>query len=447
MSDQENNPVEENEIEDYELFESAIDDFIIEIDALAETLPLTMGLVGIKVRNKSKRLEQFVQEHSSEEDGEKKFKIPLDKFNLFNRLDNELNSAEAAQTILPRHFLVSLVSQYDAYLGELYRTLFDVNDKLLFSLDREFTFQELLKFEDIDEVKDFMIEKDVESLLCESHYEQLKTIEKRVTKMTGKEFTLTSDLPVLPTFIEATERRNLFVHCNGLVSRQYIENCKKHNVNGIEKIKINELLHAGPMYFNSAYQAIFEVGVKLGQVLWRKFLPANLVEADKNLNNIAYDLIYNGYYDLAKTLLHFGTETIKKNGSQEMRKTLMINKALAYYLDNDKKTSQKILNSEDWSIGLEFKLSVAILNENYDEAKKLMLKIGPEDEAIDKEAYQEWPLFKRFRDSDVFKETYKELFKEDFIIREAPEKAFISLVKKIKDKKKDKENQTHDKKD
>ncbi len=434
MKEEKENNIEE--IEDFELFESAIDNFIIEIDALAESLPLIIGLVETKYRSTYKKLDKFFDDNTEKnEDGEKSFKIPLDEFNKFNRLNTEVRSAEAAYNILPRTFIVSLVSQYDAYLGELYRTLFESKPDLIFSLEKEMNFQEILKFEDIDELKDFVVEKEIENLLRDSHFEQLKTLEKRVTKLTGKNFTLTSNLPSLPNFIEVTERRNLFVHCNGIVSRQYLDVCSKHKVQGISKISINEQLDVEPLYFQKAYHAIFDVGVKLGQVLWRKFLPHRIIEADKNINNICYDLIVTGYYDLAKELLHFATEIIPKNGNDEMTKTLIINKALAFYLSGDKKGCKNILNKEDWSIGNEFKLAKVVLLEDYDEAKKLMMKIGSNDEQLDKEAYQEWPLFKIFRESATFKETFKILFKEEFIIREAPEKAFVKLLDGINQKK------------
>lgn len=436
----ENTEVEETivELEDYELFESAIDNFILEIESLAESLPLIVSLLAMRLRGTGSKINKFVSTNTeADESGKPVFKIPVDQFNFFNRLTTDRNIAEAAMTILPRHFIVSLVSQYDAYLADLYRALFATKQELAFSLEKEFTFQEILKFKDLDELKEEVIEKDVENLLRESHFEQLKVLERKITKFTGKEFTLTTNLSILPTFIEVAERRNLFVHCNGIVSKQYIEVCKKHKVDHINEVKINDELDVEPTYFDKAYKAYYEMGVKLSQVLWRKFLPDKLIEADKNLNNICYDLIYNGYYDLAKVLLKFGTEELHKNGSQEMRKTLVINKALAYYLSGDKTTSTKILDAEDFTLGNEFKLAVAVLKDNYEEAKRMMLKIGNQDEILDKETYQEWPLFKTFRDTAIFKETFKELFGEDFIIREAPEKSFKTLLDIIKDKKKD----------
>lgn len=430
--------LELEELEDFELFESAVDNYIIEIEALAETLPLVLGLISLRLRGSTNKLDKFIETNTTEnETGEKQFKIPINQFNLFNRLDTDQNIASTAMNIMPRTFIVALVSQYDAYLGNLYRALFQLKPELAYSLEKEFTFQEIIKYKDINDLKDEVIEKDIEKLLRESHFEQFKILERKIAKLTGKDFTLTTNLPILPTFIEVAERRNLFVHCNGVVSQQYIDNCKKHKVKGIESVKFADELDVDPIYFNNAYKAYLEIGVKLNQVLWRKFLPHKLIEADKNLNNISFDLIYNGYYDIAKILLKFGTEEVPKNGNQEMRKTLVINKALAYYLDNDKATTNKILDAEDFSLGNEFKLAVFVLKENYEEAKKMMLKIGPDDEQLGQEEYQEWPLFKVFRETDIFKDTFKELFKEDYIIREAPKKAFQSLLESISSKKKE----------
>lgn len=436
----------EQEIKDYELFEYAIDNFILEIDALAESLPLVMGMVELKRSSHSKKLDKFIDEHKGkDEEGEEVFKIPLDRFNEFNTINKELKSSNAAYSILPRNFVVSLVSQYDAYLGELYRALFQIKPELAFLLEKEFSFQEILKYEDLDELKDFVIEKDIENLLRKSHYEQLTTLENRIKKHTEKDFTLTTNLPILPTFIEVTERRNLFVHCNGIISRNYLENCTKHKVPNISKLEIGSQLNVEPEYFGKSFQAVFEIGVKLGQVLWRKFLPESSEKADVNINNLCFDLIQSGYYELAYTLLKFITEEIPNKSTAKLKKTMIINKALACYLLNDKKKCNRILKSEDWSIGVHFQLAVSVLNEDYVEATKLMKKIGPNDDDFDASNYQEWPLFSKFRDTKEFKDTFKEIFEKEFVIKKAPEKSFIKLLTGIEERKKELEEKKKNK--
>jgi len=73
------------------------------------------------------------------------------------------------------------------------------------------------------------------------------------------------------------------------------------------------VLEVSPTYFRQAYEALFEVGVKLAQVFWRKLKPAELKDADEHLITVSYHLLVEQKYDLAKALLDFATEVLKKH--------------------------------------------------------------------------------------------------------------------------------------
>ena len=66
--------------------------------------------------------------------------------------------------------------------------------------------------------------KEVESILRSSHSDQFLWMERVFS------IPLTKGLESWPSFIELTERRNLFVHCDGVVSDQYINVCKNNKV-------------------------------------------------------------------------------------------------------------------------------------------------------------------------------------------------------------------------
>lgn len=436
MEEAQNTEIEE--IEEYQLFKFAISDFITEMDALSESLPLMMGLVSARLKSSQKKVESFInkQKQDTNEKGEKIFLIDFDKIGEFNKLQKDQSSATAASHILPRTFVVSLVSQYDAFLGDLARIIHQIQPELFHSVDRQMSFNQIMDFENIEDVKESILEKEVESLLRESHYEQLKTLERKISAISKNEFVLTKNLPILPTFIEVTERRNLFVHTNGIISKQYLENCSKHKVSGCEEMKVGDRLHVKPEYFHVAYQAIFEMGVKLAHVLWRKFCPESREAADKDLNNICYDLIINDHFDLAITLLNFATDTVKTHANDHIRKVFVINMALAHYLNGDQKLVQSTLKKEDWSIGDTFKLGVSVLNEDYDTATQMMKKLGKDHDEVDKSAYRDWPLFRKFRKEKSFQKTYKELFDEDFIYKEAEDKIYVSFLKNLDNDKK-----------
>jgi len=79
----------------------------------------------------------------------------------------------------------------------------------------------------------------------------------------------------------------------------------------------------------------------------------------------------------------------------------------------------------------EFKLSFEIISENYKAAYSLMKKIG-KNGSVNKTEYKEWPLFKKIREKGEFKKIYKEIFNEDYSIKETPRRPLFELIKKYK---------------
>ena len=302
--------------------------------------------------------------------------------------------------------MVSLVSLYDAYLGNLIKVMYKTCPDLLNDSNKNFSLSEILQFESIEEAKERVIEKEVDAVLRDSHLAQIQWIETKL------KLPLRKDLPAFSDFIEITERRNLFVHTNGEVSRQYIKICKENQVKGIEKIKIGNHLTATPQYIFHCYNTLFEIGVKLGHVIWRKLDKTTRVQADNYLNDICFDLLKQNKYELALVLLKFATEVLKTHANQEIKYIFIINKALAYYLTDDKQACIEVLDKEDWSaFAPKFQLAVAVLHDDYATATSYMKMIK---DSAPKNIYGDWPLFTKFRESDEFKSCYKELYNEDF---------------------------------
>jgi hypothetical protein len=219
-------------------------------------------------------------------------------------------------------------------------------------------------------------------------------------------------LPIWPAFIEITERRNLFVHTDGIVSRQYLESCAKHSCQLQDGIRIGKSLTITREYFNSAFQCIFEIGVKLGQVLWRKVVPDEIARADGNLIIVAYALIRDGRYQLARALLDFGT-ALKKHGAEHQRLRLVVNRAQTYKWMGEAQKCKEILDAEDWTaVDLKFKLAHAVLADDFATATAIARRIGTSDRELDKHSYREWPLFREFRKFAEFAAIFEAIFGE-----------------------------------
>lgn len=441
----ENNKIEKTEEQKPEIvkpdFGKEIDSFIKHIEAQADIVPLVMGLLGVKLVQESKHVDKYIKENGiveKEENGEEKGKllIPSDKFKEFIELNEKVETTDLAYNLLPINFVVSFVGQYDAYLGSLIRTMFLSKPEFLNSSEKNMQFSELIKFESIEEAREFIVEKEVESVLRDSHLKQFKWLENKLA------ITLRKDLPSFSDFIEITERRNLFVHCNGVVSRQYLEVCNENNVKNIDKAILGQKLNANPAYFNKCYATLFEIGVKLGQVIWRKLQPEDIENADDHLNNVCYQLLIKGHNKLALNLLTFATDTLKKHHDQEMLCIMTINKALAHYLSDKKDDCKKVLEKHDWSATNDkFKLAIAVLKEEYENAIELMKSIGTSNKHINQDAYREWPLFRHFRKRDEFKEAYKEIFDEELVYVEPKPRNLEDILTDLKQMRKEAEEE------
>jgi len=413
-------------------WDNIIDDFIKHINVLKNTAPIVLDLLSMRILKSSRILNGYVEQKGIEkvededEEGKKQLLIPKEAFSRFIKLDEQLSDSFLALKMLPVNFVVSLVSQFDAYLGKLIRQIFEIQPEILNSSEKLLKFSDLTSFEDIDEAKEYIIEKEIESVLRESHINHFVWLERKL------DIPLRKDLPSFLDFIEITERRNLFVHTNGVVSRQYLSVCQKNCPKLVEDISIGDKLNADTEYLVKSQEIIFEIGVKLGHVMWRKLMPDDLENADKHLNMICYDLLQSGDFRLSQNLLHFSTKILRKHSNDEIMSMQIINHALSYYLMGDKKKCKQILKSKDWSASNDkFLLAIDVLKDNYDSAKELMISIGANNNHLTKEAYREWPLFNAFRESDQFLSAYEEIFDEKFKFMENEPLKLESILDEI----------------
>jgi hypothetical protein len=386
--------------------EGVVSRFIAEIDSLADTLPFTMASIAEVIKSAQAEMRKFIADHGEDlGNGEARLNISAENVHRFDRLIKRLRRTEAASVLIPRSFVVALVSQFDSFLGSLIRALLLAVPEVLNGSDRSLSFADLVGFGSLDAARDHIIEKEVESVLRKSHSEQFEWLENKFR------LKLRQDLTVWPTFIELTERRNLFVHTGGRVSAQYLEICRTHKAD-CSGVKRGSRLRVTPAYFRSAHAAVFEIGVKLAHVLWRKLLPEQRKMADENLVSISYDLLIAEEYDLAKAVLDFATEVLKQHSSEAIRLKLLVNRILAYKWSGDDERASRLLQAQDFSaVDDQFKLAAAALRGNTEDAIRMVRKIGALGD-MTLEQYREWPLFRELRTQVAFQKVVEEVFRE-----------------------------------
>lgn len=405
--------------EDYEPWRPLLDNikrFQEHIDGLANTYP---GFIGGMFKLHEKAEDEFdeflkeckkVDEGAEDKDGDDAVtvEIPVKKLTRFKKLNRRVTDFSVATRIVPESFVITLVSQYDVFVGHLVRHLVRTVPNVLIKSDRHIAIEKLMDFRDIDEAKTHVIEELVEATLRKSHADQFRYFEDKLNRPLRK------DLAVWPHFIELTERRNLFVHADGVVSQSYLSNCKNHLARLSTDTKVGDRLHVDPEYFQKAYATVLEVGVKLGQVIWRKLHPDAIQRADGHLTEVCLDLIRSRRYELAIEMIQFRLN-LPNEFDSATKLIYQINLAQSYKWKGDPEFCQQVLSDVDWSaVSESFQLARAVLEDRYDDAGSLMRRIGKGDKNLFV-GYQDWPLFREFRQNKEFLSAYEDVFGSPFI--------------------------------
>lgn len=394
--------------------EEVLDVFVKRLNAIYDTFRLVHEFTGIFHNELQKDFEGLRDAYGSiirEQDSIQTIEFPIKYRSLANNVSERIGHLRTAlEDFLPKNFVISLVSQYDAFLGQLLTALFQLRPETLDESEKKLSYGELISFESLAHARNFLVEKEVEAVLRDSHSKQFEWMERKFS------LKLREGLEAWPHFIELTERRNLFTHTDGTVSTQYLSACKAAGVQGLDELQPGTKLGADAKYFRESYSILLEIGIKLAHVFWRKMAPGQRERADSHLNYVAYEFLRRGRNRLAAHLLDFATETLKKHHSERIRRMMVVNRAQAYKFSNRKEQAIAILDKEDWSVtGDEFTICTAIIRDDVEAAINAMKRLGTSDR-VGKEGYIDWPVFKEFRKLNAFKETYREIFGEEFEI-------------------------------
>lgn len=350
------------------------------------------------------------------------YQLPLDKYPAMEDSGEMFRHMKGFMAIQPRLYLIGLVSLYDGYLSNLIELLFKQYPSMLDTSDKTMRYKDVVELGGLQQAANFIIKKEVEAVIRDSHTAHFDWLSSKLG------IKLTEGLECWPEFVEVCERRNLFTHANGIVSDQYVKNCEAVGVKLGKKVKPGTPLDISRKYLMESVDTFYEVGVKLGHIIWRKTKKDEIDDADKSFSHAGYELIIRKRYKLAQRVLEFAS------GMPKVRdltmKMMKVNLANAYKLDGVLDKAEAILSKIDWSAsGLQFQISVAAVLDKFDEAASLMLRIG-KDGSVKKNDYHEWPVFIEFRKTEQFKGTYKKIFGAPFEMNEVAlrEELGISLA-------------------
>jgi hypothetical protein len=392
------------------IFLTVSTDFEKSISAFQSSAPFIMNTMPIMRRQYDDiSVRAFAKKHGHElENGEfELYEIDFEHFSLFSKRLEQTSEIASGIKQLPNLFLLGLISTYDAFLSQLIRAIFIVKPDTLSSSEKTISIKELMEIGSVEAARNSIIEKEVEAVIRTSHSDQIEWLEKKLG------IKLKTNLAIWPDFIEVCERRNLLTHTDGVVSSNYIKVCTNHGYNS--SVNCGDKLVVDNSYFNKAVSIIFEMGMKLTQVVWRKLIPSELPAASGELNDIIYRLVVKRKYKSAVTMSEFGLNVMKKHGSDAIKKMMIVNYANALKLSGKKDQFEKVLDAEDWSSATDaYKICVYAVKNDVDSVIG-MLKSVVDTKLISIGDIREWPVFHDIRTDMKFIEAFERIFGEKLL--------------------------------
>ena len=386
--------------------------FIESINCLRETFGYSEGMLHMQKQNADKAYAEFIAPYKSvSENGS--LAIPNDKLRGFRKIERRKKIAEKAIQLIPPTYIVSAVSMFDSFLAGIIRCIYSLKPELLLESNMNFLYRDLVEYDSIKEVKNRIVENTIEKLFRESHTEQIAWIEKAIGVKTLRDYV------GWPNYIELTERRNLFVHSEGVVSCQYIDECKKNRYN-VNNISIGNRLLADKDYFDQSYNLLYEMAIMLTQILINKLYIGKYCvdtsERDNILITCVFDLIVDKQYEIAINVSNFVSDSKTFCHNNKDKAFIELNLAQAYKWSGNSFECKKVLDSMDDSIMInDLRIPKLTLEDRFEDVYPLMISVGDRSEILKKESYREWPIFKEIRKEEEFADTFKKIFNEELI--------------------------------
>lgn len=302
--------------------------------------------------------------------------------------------------ILRTSALMLAVSFLDALLAELLRFFYGRFPDSLNGEEHELTFKELCDLGSIDVAREYVMSRKVESVLRQSTKEQFRFLRSK----------LKVDLSMLNEWEiylnETIQRRHIWVHNGGKVSKLYLNNVVDERMRSQLDVKEGDILPVDQSYLRRAIDRVNLAGVVISQQCWRKWVPIEAAYADRVLSDNVYDTLCDRRFVAGQYLGSFAVKVV--DSSDAARRDTIINWAQAWKWAGKHARAIQIVDEHDWSsCSLRYRIAVAIIRDNESEAIELLplaLRAGD----ISPSHIESWPIFQAIRGQAEVQEILKQ---------------------------------------
>ena len=173
----------QNENPTFSKFERVLERYIELINTQDRSLPVITNILLANAKTWSDRLSDFITKYKIDEKKEEDnllFSLPLDKATKFQKLLKEQSCSLDSLNLAVSNIVVAIVSLYDYFFSELVRLYYTLNPSVLDISKKQFSAEQVLCFDTIEDFRNSLIEKEIETILRDSHTDQIEWLEKKL---------------------------------------------------------------------------------------------------------------------------------------------------------------------------------------------------------------------------------------------------------------------------
>lgn len=327
---------------------------------------------------------------AEKEEEKKKFELSKADLNkLVYKVMKAPNIPAKNYTTLARGSFIMLNNYFEYLFSDLLTYHFKKNTSTIEAKRINISLDELKKYSSIDEAYDDFLYKEVEQLLLDMNFEELKSY-----------FTVKLNIGLEEELIkwdfinEIRERRHIIVHNNSIVNKKYI-----HRSQNPFTLKLDDEVTITTEYFKKSMEEIKLAGTLLALNCWGSWDKNNTTGAIWHIMTQSYNELKTNNYEFSIKLGTYTEKSIKPRNDDEDDYCYRIkfNHCIALKkLGQQEDLDKKIAKIKIGALSPVFKMAQLTLKNSYEEVIELIPKAVVADE-FTLEKYLDWPLFDEMR--------------------------------------------------
>jgi hypothetical protein len=176
------------------------------------------------------------------------------------------------ESLVGRAFLIAAVSSFEILFSKLARVVCQHNPSALPKSDYAFTLEELTQYSSIDEAREVLITRRIDSLLMESIDGWAKWLGRTVSVDLSE---IVGDWKVIR---EIFARRNILVHADGRISARYLQVLRSASID-VTGLTVGQELQVSRPYLEDALERLLALGTLLVFRIWSRLQKTGLNES------------------------------------------------------------------------------------------------------------------------------------------------------------------------